>query len=193
METDSFIQALRRLIGRRGNIRTTRFDNGSNVVGAEKELLKAFQEMAHNKTESFLQNNRSDWIVWHKTPPAASHMGGSWEQQIRSTRQILASLIKTHGRSLDDEVLRTLIVEVEAVVNFWLLTVNTIRHADCQIPISPSNILTTKSNVAMPPPGNFEKSDLYCKKRWRGVQHITNEFWSRWRKEFLVTLQCRTN
>ena len=63
METDSFIQALRRLTGRRGNIRTIRSDNGSNFVGAEKELLKAFQQMHHNKIKFFLQNNGSDWIV----------------------------------------------------------------------------------------------------------------------------------
>ena len=68
---------------------------------------------------------------------------------------------------------------------------DTISDADSQIPISPSNILTIKPNVAMPPPGNFEKPDLYCRKRWHQVQHITNEFWSRWRKEFLVTLQSR--
>ena len=27
--------------------------------------------------------------------------------------------------------------------------------------------------------------------RWRRVQHIGNEFWKRWRKEFLSTLQSR--
>ena len=160
METDSFIEALRRLIGRRGNIRTIRSDNGSNFVGAEKELLKAFQQMHHNKIKSFLQNNGSDWIVWHRNPPAASHIGGICERQIRSARQILAALIKTHGRSLDDEALRTLMVEVEALVNPRLLSVDTISDADSQIPISPSNILTIKPNVAMPPPGNFEKPDL---------------------------------
>ena len=37
MDTDSFILALRRFIGRRGNIKTIRCDNGSNFVGAERE------------------------------------------------------------------------------------------------------------------------------------------------------------
>ena len=31
--------------------------------------------------------------------------------------------------------------------------------------------------------------DLYSRKRWRRVQHLANEFWTRWRKEFLLTLQ----
>ena len=33
METDSFIMALRRMIARRGNIRSMRSDNGTNFVG----------------------------------------------------------------------------------------------------------------------------------------------------------------
>ena len=181
MEKDSFIQVLRRLIGRRGNIQTIRSNSGSNFVGAEKEMLKAFQEMYHNKIKSFLQNHGSDWIVWHRNPSATSHMGGIWERQTRSARQILTVLIKTHARSLDDEALRTMMVEVE----------DTISDADSQIPISSSNILTMKSNLVMPPPQNLEKPDLYCRKRWCRVQHITNEFWSRWRKEFLITLQSR--
>ena len=41
----------------------------------------------------------------------------------------------------------------------------------------------------MPPPGEFGRADIYCHKRWRRVQHISDEFWNRWRKEFLVTLQ----
>ena len=73
-------------------------------------------------------------------------------------------------------------VKVEAVVNARPLTVDTISDVDSQIPISPSNLLTMKSNVVMPPPENFGKLDLHCRKRWRRVQHITKEFWSRWRK-----------
>ena len=48
-----------------------------------------------------------------------------------------------------------------------------------------------KSKVVMPPPSVFGTPDLYCEKRWRRVQHISNKFWSRWRKEFLATLQER--
>ena len=47
MDTDSFIQALRQFIAKRGNIRILRCDNGSNFVGTQRELAKAFQEMDH--------------------------------------------------------------------------------------------------------------------------------------------------
>ena len=48
-----------------------------------------------------------------------------------------------------------------------------------------------KSKVVMPPPGKFMRPDLYCRRRWRRVQHIANEFWSHWRKEYLQSLQER--
>ena len=38
LETDSFMQALRRFVARRGNMRVLRGDNVSNFVGAQKEL-----------------------------------------------------------------------------------------------------------------------------------------------------------
>ena len=79
LDTDSFILSLRRFIGRRGNIRLMRSDNGSNFVGAIKELREAFQEMNHNQIAQYFQTHGADWITWIKSPPTASHMGGVWE------------------------------------------------------------------------------------------------------------------
>ena len=191
LDTDSFIQALRRLIARRGNVRQIRSDNGSNFVGAEQELLKTFSEMDHSKIENFLQDHGGDWITWKRNPPAVSHMGGIWEHQIRSARAILNSLLQTHGHSLDEESLQTLMTETEAIINSRPLTVETINDGQSPMPISPNNILTMKTKVVMPPPGVFQKPDLYCRSRWRRIQHLSNEFWSRWRKEFIQTLQER--
>ena len=47
METDSFILALRRFIARRDNVRSITSGNGTNFVGADNELKKAFGEMNH--------------------------------------------------------------------------------------------------------------------------------------------------
>ena len=68
LETDSFIQALRRFVARRGNIRVLRSKNGSNFVGAQKELGKAYKEMDDQKIEFFLQNIGADYINWQGTP-----------------------------------------------------------------------------------------------------------------------------
>ena len=191
LNTDSFILALRRLIGRRGKIRSIYSDNGGNFIGADRELKRAFMEMDDKKISSFLQKQGCDWIKWHNNPPFASHMGGVWERQIRSARAILTSLVKTHGQSLDDESLGTLITEVEGILNSRPLTVDTLSDPASYKPLSPMNILTMKSKVVAPPPGIFQQSDVYCRKRWRRVQHIANEFWARWKKEYLQSLQER--
>jgi hypothetical protein len=46
-----------------------------------------------------------------------------------------------------------------------------------------------EARVILPPPGVFQSPDRYSRKRWRRVQHLANEFWSRWRREFLLSLQ----
>ena len=72
-------------------------DNGSNFIGAERELKKPYSEINDDKIQSCMEGIGGDWIKWHKNPPLASHMGGVWERQIRSVCAILASMFKTHG------------------------------------------------------------------------------------------------
>ena len=62
LDTDSFIQALRRIIARRGNIRTIYSDNGSNFIRADNELKRAFEEMDNEKIQAFMQEFGEDWI-----------------------------------------------------------------------------------------------------------------------------------
>lgn len=188
MDTDSFIQALRRFTSRRGTIRELRSDRGTNFVGAERELKKAVEEMDDNKITAELLKEGIDWI---QNPAAASNFGGVWERQIRSVRNVMNAIIKQHGQRLDDESLRTFMCEVESIVNGRPLTVETLNDPLSPLPLTPNALLTGKTKLVMPPPGKFQKEDVYCRRRWRRVQHISNEFWTRWKKEYLQNLQTR--
>ena len=192
LETDSFINALRRFVARRGPVREVRSDQGTNIVGAERELKKALDELDHSAIQRSLSRDfNADWIIqWKQNPPAASHMGGVWERQIRSVRSTLSALMRNHGHTLDDESFRTLLTEVECIINSRPLTVPSSDPEDLD-PLTPNHILTMKSRVVMPPPGNFQKADLYLRKRWKRVQYLSNVFWSRWRKEYVQNLQQR--
>ena len=68
-------------------------------------------------------------------------MGGVWERQIGSVRNILLSLLKTHGRSLNDESLRIVLAETEAILNLSSLTVDTVGNVQSEQPLCPTNIL----------------------------------------------------
>ena len=120
-----------------------------------------------------------------------SHFGGVWERQIRTVRGVMSALLEKNSSQLHDEALRTFLCEVEAVINSRPLTVDNLNDPDSLNPLTPNHLLTMKSKVILPPPGMFQSPDLYSRKRWRRIQHLANEFWSRWRKEFLPTLQQR--
>ena len=44
LSSDSFILSLRCFIARRGNVKNIRSDNGTNFIGAEKELKAAINK-----------------------------------------------------------------------------------------------------------------------------------------------------
>lgn len=189
MTTDSFLNAYRRFVCRRGPVRQLRSDQGTNFVGVKSELDRALVEMDDDKVTAELLKENCDWITFKMNPPHASHMGGVWERLIRMARNALAALLTTHGHQLNDEMLATLMTEAEAIVNSRPLTCPDAASPDT--PLSPSQILTLKSKAVQPLPGSFGKADIYCRKRWRRVQFLANEFWCRWKKEFLPTLQER--
>lgn len=103
LETDSFINCLRRFISLRGPIRQS--DRGTNFVGAENELNKAVCNLDSEKIQQFLVSQNCDYFPFKINVPAANHMGGVWERQIRSVRSVLAYLLDNHGSQLDDESL----------------------------------------------------------------------------------------
>ena len=188
MSTDSYLNVLRRFISLRGQVKRIRCDRGTNFVGACNELKAALNEMDDEKIQRFMAEQGCEYLF---NTPHSSHMGGVWERCIRTVRTILSSLLKEHSKILDDDSLRTLLAEASAIVNSRPPSVEQLGDVTAPIPISPSNLLTLKSSVVLPPPGKFQDADVYSRKRWRRVQHLANEFWTRWRKEYVHQLQSR--
>ena len=146
-------------------------------------------QMNHTKVKEFLLKGQCDYFEFKMNPPSASHMGGVWERQIHTLRKVLASLMDQAGPQLNDESLRTLMCEAAAIVNSRPLSVDdNLNDPTSLAPLTPNHLLTMKSRVILPPPGKFQEADLYCRKQWRRVQHLTNEFWTRWKLEYLNDL-----
>ena len=79
MNTRSFISALRRFQARRGPVKYIRSDNGTNLVGAERELRKEVENLDKDKIHEFLLEKGIDWVF---NPPGASHHGGVWKRLV---------------------------------------------------------------------------------------------------------------
>ena len=188
LDTSSFLNAYRRFIGRRGPVRQLRSDRGTNCVGYKNELKEALTEMNQEAIKLKLMEENCDWIEFRMNVPHASHMGGFWERQIRTVRNVLTVLLDNHGTIVDDESLRTFVLEAEAIVNSRPLTTENPDHLE---PLTLNHLLTMKSKVILPPPGNFQGADTYSRKRWPRVQYLVNEFWYRSRNEFIQSLQVR--
>ena len=188
MTTDAFINALRCFIALRGAVRQLRSDQGSNFVGAQHELKEALKEIKHERLRTYLAEQGCDFVM---NVPHASHMGGVWERQIRTIRSVLNAILHQSGGRLDSASLRTFFYEAMAIVNGRPLTVDNLGDPCGPEPLTPNHLLTMKSKVILPPPGDFVKEDVYARKRWRRVQYLANEFWARWRKEYLANLQPR--
>ena len=191
METDAFINALRRFINRRGKVRELRCDQGTNFVGGKNELSTALREMNTESVKNFLLSQDCDLIEFKLNVPCASHMGGIWERLIRTVRSVLSGLLDDHAQQLDDEALRTLFTEAENIVNSRPLTIDNLSDPQAPEPITPNHLLTFKTKVVLPPPGNFSRPDLYSRRRWRRIQYLSDQFWHRWKQEYCLLQQKR--
>ncbi|KAL7852267.1 hypothetical protein SRHO_G00180520 [Serrasalmus rhombeus] len=182
LDTDSFIHALRRFIARRGQVLEMRSDNGTNFVGAERELKKAIQEWNTSKIENTLLQHSIKWMF---NPPSGSHHGGVWERMIRSIRKVLNTTLRM--QNLDEEGLHTFLCEAEAILNSRPITTPSNDPNDMEA-LTPNHLLLLKTRPSMPP-GLFEREDLYARRRWRQVQYMADIFWKKWVREYLPELQ----
>ena len=130
LDTISCVNSISRFLSRRGTLNVMWSDNGTNLVGAGRELREQIQ--AWNDT--LLQRE----IEWHFNPPSASHFGGIWERMIRTIRKVIHGVLHEQVYYLDDEGLNTLFCEAENIVNSRPIT----KMNDTQMTCLPSLQIT---------------------------------------------------
>ncbi|XP_063827161.1 uncharacterized protein LOC135076671 [Ostrinia nubilalis] len=185
LTTDSLIMALRRMACRRGWPRHIYSDNGTNLRGADVELRKAMQELDEEALGAEALNSGAQWTF---IPPGSPHWGGAWERLIRSVKSSLRVILKE--RAPKDEVLRTLLIEVENIVNGRPLTHVSVEPGAPES-LTPNHFLIG-SSTNLPIAGAFDDSDLFLRKQWRQAQKLADMYWQRWVKEYLPTLIPRS-
>ena len=151
LSTDSFINALRRFLSRRGQVKKIRCDQGTNFIGTRNALLKSELGISQSEVNRELIN---PGIELEFNPPAASHFGGIWERMIRTVRQVLEAVVGM--QVLNDDSLNTIFCEIEAIVNSRPLTVVSSDVSDFSA-ITPYDLL----NVGAAPHGYYVHKNAF--------------------------------
>ncbi len=185
LSTEAFLAAFRRFVSRRGLAAHMYSDCGTNFVGADKELQQYFAEPSTQKEISRAVGN--DGVTWHFLPPGAPHQGGLWEAGVKSAKFHMRRVIGE--RTLSKEQFSTLLCEIEAVLNSRPLYQRSPDPTDLEA-LTPSHLLIGEALTALPTPSLLDVRENRLN-QYQLVQNRVQEFWRRWSREYLNTLQQR--
>ena len=92
LSTPDFLQALHKMMARRGQPRSLYSDNGTNFIGAKAELKLMVKDL--NKREDIKDRlaRIGEGITWKLQPPASPHWGGVHESLVKSVKTALHPL-----------------------------------------------------------------------------------------------------
>ncbi|CAK1594516.1 unnamed protein product [Parnassius mnemosyne] len=183
MSTQAFLAAFRRFVSRRGHCAKLWSDNGSNFVGASREL----QQLASIQPAiaEYLEANNTEW---HFIPPHAPNFGGLWEAGVKSTKFHLKRVIG--DSTLTYEEMTTFLNQVEACLNSRPISVINFTDPGEPLPLTPGHFLIGEPIINVPDK-NYKSSNVSYLTRWQFVQRMLQSFWKRWSQEYLSKLMNR--
>lgn len=154
LSTPDFLLSLRKFIAMYRKPAVIHSDNGTNFVGAERELREAVEPL--HASEGIPEFMKDSGIEWTFQPPRTPHFGGTHESLVKSTKRALYRALEQEGNSLrypSEDLLRTLLYEVAGLLNTRPLTYAISDPADFR-PLTPNDFLN-RSPTAYPPAGTF--------------------------------------
>lgn len=187
LSTDSFLNAFKRFISRRGKPSKMFSDNATNFRGANNELreIYKFMESSNEKIDKYLANLS---IQWQFIPPRAPHFGGLWEAGVKSVKYHLKRV--ANASLLTYEEFSTVLCQIESCLNSRPLCPLSNDPKDLNS-LSPGHFLIGTSLAAIPEQ-NLQNVAINRLNHYQKLTQLIQSFWSRWRKEYLAELQTRT-
>ena len=170
--TMEFLQVLRRFLALRGHPKMIQSDNGTQFVGAERQLREMVKGWNVTELKDFCAERQ---ICWKFTTPLAPHQNGCAEALVKSCKQAFKKAIGE--QRLTPFELQTCLQEVANLVNERPIG----RHPtdpDDGSYICPNDILLGRASNRVPH-GPFRTSKN-PRDRFEFVQQIVTSFWKTW-------------
>ena len=101
-----------RFVARRGQPRLFLSDNGSNFLGARKQIRRQPLQLDHEFIRQKLLNQS---VEWRLNPPSAPHFGGVWERLLQIVERAL--LLNLGSAKSTRDTFSTIVTETESLVN----------------------------------------------------------------------------
>ncbi|XP_063537617.1 uncharacterized protein LOC134747015 isoform X2 [Cydia strobilella] len=187
LESANFLAALRRFIARRGKPKELVSDNSTTFHGASNEL-KDLQKYLQDSSSELVSHCADEGIKWSFIPVYTPHMGSLWESSIKLTKYHLKRVL---GLSLlTYEQFVSILYQVESMVNSRPLCPLPSSNPDYPV-LTPAHFLIGKAPNSLPDEdyNHVPKNRLT---HYQLLQQITQDFWRRWSRDYIGTLQERT-
>ncbi|XP_064631640.1 uncharacterized protein LOC135489935 [Lineus longissimus] len=169
LDTSSFLNAFFRMVARRGKPEFVVSDNGTNFVGANRELKELVQAMDQSK---IVDQAANDGIEWKFNPPTGSHHGGLFESMVKQAKRALSA-----------------VVEVEGLLNSRPLSYCSDSPNDPNV-LTPNHFIYGQAGGQLAP-RVVDSLVVNPRNRWCYVQQLICDVWKRWMKEILTDLNRR--
>ena len=169
LDASSFLNALSRMISRRGRPLEIVSDNGGNFVSTDKQLRDITAELGQPKVRKSLAIQN---ISWTFNPPLAPRFGGVHEVMIRAAKRALYAILT--NAAITDEELVTALAGAEFLINSRPLTYQSASPSD-DTPLTPNHFLHGRGDGELIPATDRDAGHPW-KQRWRHVQMLIDFF-----------------
>ena len=181
--TMEFLQVLRRFFSYRGYPKLLISDNGSQMVGAERELRFMIQGWDNSQLKEFCADRG---MKWQFTTPLAPHQNGCSESMVKSVKSALKKAVG--DTILTPFELYTCLLEVANLVNQRPIG-RVPDDPDDGSYLCPNDILMGRATNTVPQ-GPFRHTEN-PRHRFEFCQKIVGSFWKKWSRDVLPQLVPR--
>ncbi|XP_055936878.1 uncharacterized protein LOC129966476 [Argiope bruennichi] len=186
LTSDAFIACLKRFVARRGLCSKLFSDNGTNFIGANKELSKLYN-LVLKLDDSLASYLSTEGIDWNFIPPRAPNFGGLWESGVKAFKYHFKRIL---GNSKSYEEFLTVITQIEGILNSRPLAPLS-SDIDVYDVLTPAHFLIGRSLNTVVEPNLIEVKDNRLS-NWKKLTKLIQMFWRKWHIQYLNNLQQRS-